>query len=133
MGSPISGTIIEVFLQTLEKSVIKNLMDNRTLTFYIRYVDDIFIIYDTTTTNPDSILQYVSNIYHNIQLNPTHVTNNNINFLDLTITRKTNHLSINIYCKPTTTTTPSTSYPTTPSNKNWQPTDFISGECSPSP
>jgi hypothetical protein len=46
MGSPISGTITEVFLQMLEKSVIKHLIDNRALTFYIRYVNDIFIIYD---------------------------------------------------------------------------------------
>jgi hypothetical protein len=105
MGSPISGTIKEVFLQTLEKSVIKHLMDNRTLTFYTRYVGDIFIIYDTTKTSPDDILQHISNIHHSIQLNPTHESDNNINFLNLTITRETNHLSINIYYKPTTTDT----------------------------
>jgi hypothetical protein len=92
MGSPISGTITEIFLQTIEKSIIKHLIDNRTLSFYTRYVDDIFLIYDSAATNPDNILQYINNI----QLNPTHQTNN-INFLDLAISRKTNHLSINIY------------------------------------
>jgi hypothetical protein len=70
-------------------------MDNRNLTFYTRYIDDIFLIYDTTKTSPDDILQYISNI-NNIQLNPTHQSDNNITFLDLTITQETNHLSINI-------------------------------------
>jgi hypothetical protein len=41
IGSPISGTITEVFLRTLEKHVIKQLMDNRTLTLYTRYVEDL--------------------------------------------------------------------------------------------
>jgi hypothetical protein len=105
MGSPISGTITEVFLQTLEKHVIKQLMDNRTFTFYTRHVDDIFLIFDTTKKNPDDFLQHINNIHNNIQLNPTHESDNKNNFLDLTITRETNHHSINIYRKPTTTDT----------------------------
>jgi hypothetical protein len=132
MGSPIFGTITEVFLQTLEKSVIKHLIDNRALTLYTRYVDDIFIIYDSTATNLDSILQYISNIHNNIQLNPTHETNIIIiKFLDLTITKKTNHLSINIYCKPTITDNTIHFLSNHPLNKNWQPTDSMSGESSP--
>jgi hypothetical protein len=53
--------------------VIKQLMDNRTLTFYTRYVDDIFLNFDTIKKNPDDILQHIRN---NIQLNPTHESDN---------------------------------------------------------
>jgi hypothetical protein len=88
MGSPISGTMTEVFLQRFEKTIIKQLIDARALSIYTRYVDDILIIYDSTITNLDSILvlQYIDNIHSNIQLNPTYETDNNINFLDLSIT-----------------------------------------------
>jgi predicted CoA-binding protein len=88
MGSPISGTMTEVFLQRLEKTIIKHLIDARDLSFHTRYKDDILINYDSMITNPDSILQYINNIHSNIQLNPTHETDNSINFLDLSITRK---------------------------------------------
>jgi hypothetical protein len=45
---PISGTMAEVFLQQLEKSILKHLIDAKILSFYTRYVDDIFPIYNST-------------------------------------------------------------------------------------
>jgi hypothetical protein len=104
MDSPVSGTMAEVFLQHLEETIIKHLIDTKILSFYTRYVDDIFLIYDSTRTNPDNILQYIDTI-HNIQLSPTLESNNSVNFLDLSITRKSTHLGIGIYRKPTTTNT----------------------------
>jgi magnesium-transporting ATPase (P-type) len=86
MGSPISGTMAEVFLQQLENSIIKHLIDAKMLSFYTSYVDDIFLIYDSTRTNPDNILQYIDTIHSSIQLNPT-MESNDVNFLDLTITK----------------------------------------------
>ena len=68
MGSPISGTMAEIFLQQLENSIIKHLTDTRILSFYTRYVDDILLIYDSTRTNPDNILQYINTIHNNITL-----------------------------------------------------------------
>jgi hypothetical protein len=44
MGSPISSTIAEIFLQHLEDIHIKQLLDTKNIIFYIRYVDDILII-----------------------------------------------------------------------------------------
>jgi hypothetical protein len=55
MGSPISGLIAEIFLQHYENHIIKNILDNNTINFYNRYVDDIIIIYDSTYTNADEI------------------------------------------------------------------------------
>jgi len=51
MGSPISSTMADIFLQQLENSIIKHLTDTRILTYYTRYVDDILLIYDSTRTN----------------------------------------------------------------------------------
>ena len=48
MGSPISSTIAEIFLDRLENIHIKQLLDTKKIIFYTRYVDDILIIFDTT-------------------------------------------------------------------------------------
>jgi hypothetical protein len=73
--------------------------------FYARYVDDIFIIYDSSHTNPNEITQYANTTQNNIQINPTPENAGQINFLDLIITRKTTNLEIDIFRKPTTTNT----------------------------
>ena len=82
MGSPTSGTVAEIFLQHLEKTHIKHLIDSKHLILYARYVDDILIIYDSTLTSPISIQHYMDTIHGNIKLNPTHETNRKVNFLD---------------------------------------------------
>ena len=92
-------------MQKLENSIIKHLTDTRILSFYTRYVDDILLIYDSTCTNPDNILQYLNTIHNNITLSPTMESANTINFLDLSITRKPTHLNIGIFHKPTSTDT----------------------------
>jgi hypothetical protein len=46
MGSPISRTMAEIFLQDLEQNRLKHLLEDRKITHYNRYVDDIFIIYN---------------------------------------------------------------------------------------
>ena len=48
MGSPLSGTMAEVFLQQLENLHIKPLLDSKCILFYSRYVDDVIIIYDVS-------------------------------------------------------------------------------------
>jgi hypothetical protein len=102
MGSPVSGTVAKIFLQ-LEKNHIKHLTDSKHQIFYARYVDH--IIYDSTLTSPTSIQHYMDTIHGNIKLNPTHETNEKVNFLDLSVTRKPTSLKLDIYCKPTATDT----------------------------
>ena len=105
MGSPISETIAEIFLQHLEKPHIKHLIGSKHLIFYAGYVDDIFIIYDSSLTSPTNIQHYMDTIHDNIKLNATHETNEKVNFLDLSVTRKPTSLELDIYCKPTSTDT----------------------------
>ena len=58
MGSPISSTVAEIFLQRSEDININKLLDTENIIFYTRYVDDILIIYDTKRTHHDLINTY---------------------------------------------------------------------------
>ena len=55
---------------------------------YVRYADDILVIYDTTKINLHTINTYINKIHNNLKLNPTYEEQNSIAFLDLTITRR---------------------------------------------
>jgi len=100
MGSPISRTIAEIFLQYLEHIHIKPLLDSKWIVLYSRYIDDILSIFDNERTNPNTLVQYA--IHECLQFHPIQESNDRINFLDLTIIRETSHLEIDIYRKPAT-------------------------------
>lgn len=46
-----SSLIAEIFLQHYEDANIKQLLDMKIVALYVRYVDAILVIYDTTKTN----------------------------------------------------------------------------------
>jgi hypothetical protein len=52
MGSPISSTMAKLFIQHLEDSHIKHLLDSKGVTFYSRYVIDILLPMTPHTPNP---------------------------------------------------------------------------------
>jgi hypothetical protein len=133
-GSPISGTIVEIFLH-LEEIHIRYLIESNILAFYTRYVDDVLIVYGSTLTTPENIRQYLDTIHYNIQLSLRHETNSSVSFLDLTITRTPTCLDIGvlIYCKPTATDTTINFLFNHHLNKNLLHTDSSSDECSSSP
>ena len=45
MGSPISSTLAEIYLQYFERIYIKQYLEIKNIIYYKRYVDDLFIIY----------------------------------------------------------------------------------------
>jgi hypothetical protein len=55
MGSPISGTLAEIYLQLIEESFIKLWIESQELLYYKRYIDDILIIFDQNKTNETTI------------------------------------------------------------------------------
>ena len=105
MGSPISGIVAEIFLQHFENLLSKHHLENRSLIYYTRYVDDILIIYDTTKIQYHQTIQQANMLHKNLTFNYTLETNNIINFLDLSILRTNSKFQIDIYRKPTTTDT----------------------------
>jgi hypothetical protein len=51
MGSPISSTIAEIYLQFMEEIYIKQSLKSKEIIYYKRYVDNILIIFDQNRTN----------------------------------------------------------------------------------
>jgi hypothetical protein len=52
MVSPISNTVAEIFLQYLENTHVKYILESKQIVFYTRYVDDILMIYNRKYTTP---------------------------------------------------------------------------------
>ena len=121
----VSNDITEIFLQYQEQTLLKHLMENKTIEYYTRYVDDILIIYNTDHTNMETIFHYINSIHPNITFTPTQEHNKTISFLELHITRKNNKLDINIYRKPTTRTPPPATTSTNQQNTSWLQTDSL--------
>jgi hypothetical protein len=103
MESPLSGTFAEVFLQELEQTRLKHLLEGKRIIYYNRYVDDIFIIYDQSKITSQNILQQFNAQHRDLQFTLNEEVNNQIEYLDLKLTNKEGKLEIGMYRKPTTT------------------------------
>ena len=103
MGSPISDTVAEIFLQHLELLNIKHWLETREIIYYNRYVGDVIIIFDTNKTNENTIVYDMNATHHNLDFKPTQKNTNTISYLEITIKRDDNNLAINTHSKPTHT------------------------------
>jgi hypothetical protein len=99
MGSPLSGTFTEIFLQELEQNRLKHLLEEKKFIYYNRYVDDIFIIYD------QHILEQFNAQHSELQFTLNEEVNNQIEYLDLKLTNKEGQLEMEVHRKPTTDVT----------------------------
>ena len=104
VGSSISSTIAEIFLQHIESIFMKQLFATKNIAFYTRYVDDSANMKPKHIT-PETIRNYINQIHSNLQFNPTYENNNSTNFLDFLIIWNQSDLETDIYRKPTTTDT----------------------------
>jgi hypothetical protein len=102
MGSPTSGTFAEIYLQLIEELYIKHGIEDQNIVYYKRYVDDIFIIFDTRRINETTINKVMNSIDKRLEFKITEETYNS-NYLDMTANRNKNRMEISIYRKPTST------------------------------
>ena len=63
MGSPLSPTLANIIMIALEDEIIKDLFENETIKFYIRYVDDTIVLAKPSDINL-ILNQLNSYIYH---------------------------------------------------------------------
>ena len=105
VGSPISSTMAEVYLQHIEEMYIKQWLDSKEIVYYRRYVGDILIIYDQNRTNELTILHHINTIDRNFQFKMSTEENNTINYFHISIHRNNNNTDLHIYGKPTSTDT----------------------------
>ena len=126
MGAPSSAILSEVYLQHLEHIKIIQIITQHNIG-YFRYVDNILMMYDENVTDIHEVHTAFNVLAPMIKFTIEKETDNNINFLDISIQNKGNKLLFNIYRKPTATDTiPHDSCH--PLQKNTQPLDTWSTE-----
>lgn len=106
MGSPLSPWLTEVYMNHFEGRLFNS--NNhliRNIVCWHRYVDDVFCIWTGSTRQLDNFLNFLNSLNPNIQFTLETENNDQLNFLDLTITRINNKLKFGIYRKPTTSDT----------------------------
>jgi hypothetical protein len=55
MCSPVTSTLVEIYLQFFEEPIIKHWIESGEISYCTAYVDDIFIIVDQNKDNENSI------------------------------------------------------------------------------
>jgi len=103
MGAPSSGLIAENFLQHTEHTHIPHLTQKHKILNYCRYVDDIFLVFDSTLTNINEILQDFNGLHPKLQFAAETKKDHTLNYLDFTMHRKPTGTTTSIYRKPTFT------------------------------
>jgi hypothetical protein len=103
MGAPTSALFSEIYIQKIEHTKIIKILVENNICNYLRYVDDIILVYDVTATDIMTVLNQFNSITTNLQFTVELEANKQLNFLDLTIRRQQENFGFNIYRKPTTT------------------------------
>jgi hypothetical protein len=96
MGAPSSAILSEFFLQYVESNQIINILVNNKILGYFRYIEDIHILYDHTSTNINTLLNEYNQIHLNLLYTLELESNCQINFLDITISRTNEEFKFNI-------------------------------------
>jgi len=103
IGAPTSSISSEFYLQYLENTEVYKLLLKRSIEGYFRYVNNILIIYNMTRSNTNDVLDDFNKLLPKLKFSVEEEIDHKINFLDITIHRKRNNLSVDIYRKPSTT------------------------------
>lgn len=104
MGARYSPSLANFYLYYNFDVLFKPLIDTNKVLFYVRYLDDILVIYDHSLINMDHFVTETLNKQHtSIQFTTEHTNDiNSINFLDLTIqlNKQRNTIIYHNYGKP---------------------------------
>jgi hypothetical protein len=85
MGAPSCGLIAEIFLQYLEHSHLTHVAHKRHIINYCRYVDGIFLIFDSNNTNIQNILRDFNTLHPKLQSAAETEQDHDLNYLDIII------------------------------------------------
>ena len=103
MGSPLSPIFANLCLEFIEEYHIKNLPDDIKPFIWVRYVDDIFIIYQHDLEAFNKLISEINNILPTIKFTVEEEENGQLPFLDVMVIHDehTNNFSFKVYRKPT--------------------------------
>lgn len=99
MGTKCAPSYANLFMGIFEENHIYNRIKNKSL-LYLRYIDDIFIIWTASLKELETFTKEINSIHHSIKFEVQHSTKE-INFLDTTAYIKDKKLLTKLYRKPT--------------------------------
>jgi hypothetical protein len=105
MGAPSSCLIAEIFLQHLEHLHLAHFARKHHIINYCRYVDDIFLIFDSNNTCIQNLVKNFSTLRPKLEFTAEIEENQTLNYLHITIHRTHTSFKTAIYRKPTFTDT----------------------------
>ena len=79
LGSPLSSTLAEIYLQYFEELTVKHWMETNEIVYYKRYFVDITIIFNQYKTTEHTITKYMNNVHKHLEFKTTEEENNTIN------------------------------------------------------
>ena len=91
MGTKCAPSYANIFIGWFEQKFIFPLLTNLS-DFYLRFIDDIFLIWNDTKTEFDKFLK---------KINECEMSKTEINFLDTKVFKVNNKLRTKLYVKPT--------------------------------
>lgn len=101
MGNPLSPFIADIFMSNFEE-VLANTLDYFPK-IWIRYVDDIFAVFDLSKCSINRFLETLNTKYASIKFTYESESNGQLAFLDTLVIRNNNRLEFDIYRKITNT------------------------------
>lgn len=85
MGSPISPILSEIFLQDLENRILTS--SNIKPSIWIRYVDDIFLIWKDSSQELNDFLKFCNEFHNSIKFTMELEVNDTLQFMDIGISK----------------------------------------------
>ena len=102
MGSPLGPTLANIFLCHLEEKWLNDCPPLFKPSFYKRYVDDTFLIFDNVSHIP-LFLDYLNQQHPNIKFTSETEVNDQLPFLDINVMKENGGFSTSVYRKKTFT------------------------------
>jgi len=100
MGSPLSPIVANVFLDKLETEFLNDCPAEFKPKFYLRYLDDTFILFNNADESK-LFLEYCNSKHSQINFTCETETNDKLAFLDVTVSRENNTFITSVYRKKT--------------------------------
>ena len=88
MGSPTPSIFSKIYLQYIENTAIYDILRHNNIAGYFQYVDDILIVYNTTTNLID-VCNFFNEVMPTMKFTIEKEVDNKINFLDYHNTERT--------------------------------------------
>ena len=100
IGTKMAPPYAILFLAELEERLLAN--SDLKPTVWWRYIDDVFMIWEHGEESLQEFLSYLNSAHPTIKFTAEY-SEKSINFLDVTVLKEGNHLSTDLYVKPTDT------------------------------